>query len=163
MLTKEEREAIAERLRERKYIDSDGLYKSIVGKDMPQDTPASEDDRVILDHLIELCDTSNMIELPLDKDGEVIHIGDVVYDSSGMEWEVNDIRLSGNGFSVAISSDCDYDTSQPEGLTHKQPATIELLVSELKKIARSYCVTYIDSEKLYNIAYQLEKLGDSDD
>lgn len=61
MLTKEERNAIAER----------------IGTD---NTTWGTDCKVVRDRLIELCDTSNMVELPLDKDGEVIHIGDTVFD-----------------------------------------------------------------------------------
>lgn len=165
MLTKEEREETAERLRKLKYIDSDGLYKSIVGKDMPQDTPASEDDRVILDHLIDLCDTSNMVELPLDKDGEVIHIGDVVYDDFGMEREVSEFRFPFDGACIYARTGGNYSTYRPKDLTHKKSVTIALLAREIQYILNDYeySMKNLTYSKLSNIADQLESLGDSDD
>ena len=167
MLTKEEREETAERLRKLKYIDSDGLYKSIVGKDMPQDTPASEDDRVILDRLIELCDTSNMVELPLDRDGEVIHIGDVVYDYENIEYKVE-------GYAVYKSCTCAFLTNTAEliytkrdvnNLTHKQPVTIKSLAQRIKHVLEDEATSigvnpYVE---LGRIADQLERLGGSND
>lgn len=163
MLTKEEREAIAERLKERKYIDSDGLYKSIVGKDMPQDTPASEDDRVILDRLIDLCDTSNMVELPLDKDGEVIHIGDVVYDDFGMEREVSEFRFPFDGACIYARTDGNYFTYRPKDLIHKRLVTIASINEQLRHVLDKDHMSSWSMAKLFDIADQLESLGDSDD
>lgn len=163
MLTKEEREETAERLRKLKYIDSDGLYKSIVGKDMPQDTPASEDDRVILDHLIDLCDTSNMVELPLDKDGEVIHIGDVVYDDFGMEREVSEFRFPFDGACIYARTGGNYSTYRPKDLTHKKPVTIASLKKQLRHVLDKGHMSAWSMAEFFDIADKLESLGDSDD
>lgn len=89
MLTKEERNAIAERIgKEFDYTENDEVYEALIGEEIPDNTTWGTDCKVVRDRLIKLCDTSNMIELPLDKDGEVIHIGDTVFDNDGLS--VND-------------------------------------------------------------------------
>lgn len=165
MLTKEEREVIAERLGKLKYIDSDGLYKSIVGKDMPQDTPASEDDRVILARLIDLCDTSNMVELPLDKDGEVIRIGDTVYDIDNIKCEVIGYMLDINKVILRIDERNVELLSSAEFLTHKEPITTKSLAQRIKYVLENEATSIGVSPyvELGRIADQLEKLGGDDD
>ena len=168
MLTKEERAAIAERLGKLKYIDSDGLYKSIVGKDMPQDTPASEDDRVILDRLIDLCDTSNMVELPRDKDGKVIHIGDVVYDDFGMEREVSEFRFPFDGACIYARTGGNYSTFRPDELVHKATTTttenIEAF-NEAVKVTAQYVEASMNEcvEAMKKLAEVFNRVVDSDD
>ena len=71
MLSKEERNAIAERIgKEFDYIENDEVYEALIGEEIPDNTTLETDCKVVRNRLIELCDTSNMIELPLDKDGE---------------------------------------------------------------------------------------------
>lgn len=91
MLTKEERAAIAERIKSVGYVDEKAFYESIVGKCVPSTTPYSEDLKTIFRVVLDLCDTSNMVELPLDKDGEYIRIGDVVYGEDNLRHEVSQI------------------------------------------------------------------------
>ncbi|MBF4808161.1 MAG: hypothetical protein HXK26_05650 [Lancefieldella rimae] len=165
MLTKEEREETAERLRKLKYIDSDGLYKSIVGKDMPQDTPASEDDRVILDRLIDLCDTSNMVELPLDKDGEVIKVGDTLYYGSSA-YKVKKIIYKGNEWEIQFFDEklCISVYDDPDTFTHKKLVTIASLVGEIRRtLSQNDIMNKESAAKLWEITDQIEMLGDSDE
>ena len=82
MLTKQERAEIATR-----FITYDGgtlyfaeIFECLFNREIPGSTTTKEDTEAVIDRLIELCDTSNMVELPVDKDGEVIRIGDTVYD-----------------------------------------------------------------------------------
>ena len=79
MLTKEERVAIAERFKnhDEKYIVD--FYRCLFGTNPPDGVSLEKSRRNTINRLIDLCDTSNMVELPLDKDGEVIHIGDMLY------------------------------------------------------------------------------------
>lgn len=89
MLTKEGRAAIAERLDKCEVIGVNTLYSAVIGKSVPDITTFDEDTETVFRALIDLCDTSNMIELPLDKDGESIHIGDTVYDKDdNLEYKV---------------------------------------------------------------------------
>lgn len=94
MLSKEERNAIAER-----FISYDGnklyfaeLFKCLFGRE------------------VDLCDTSNMLELPLDKDGEVIHIGDTLFDNDGAKITVCSIRFNNSENNVVITcEDSEYN------------------------------------------------------
>lgn len=170
MLTKEEREEIAERANEYTYVTS-SIYEVLFGNKVPYDTTARDDNKAIVDRILDLCDTSNMLELPRDKDGEVIHIGDVVYDNSGMEWEVGNIRFPIEGASIYVCSDDDYSTFRPDELTHKKPVTAHknpVIIASLARQIRDI-LDYEDDiplfvvKRLSCIAYQLERLGDSDD
>ena len=163
MLTKEERAEIAERSRNYAYINSNGLYDIFFGCYPPENTSRKEDCQKIKERLIDLCDTSNMVELPVDKDGEVIRIRDVVYDNTGMEWEVREFRFPLDDACIYARTDDDYSTFRPGELVHKKPVTIRSLVEELRS---TLCAAYIsgrECEKILHIADQLESLGDSDD
>lgn len=83
MLTKRERAEIAERLRDCPEEDYYDFYEAVTGEETTIDTLLDEDADKIADIILDLCDTSNMIELPLDKDGKVINIGDKVRDVFG--------------------------------------------------------------------------------
>ena len=126
MLTKEERNAIAKRIgKEFDYTDNDEVYEALIGEEIPDDTTWETDCKVVRGRLIELCDTSNMIELPLDKDGQVIHIGDTVFDGYGSKWVVNDIDFKSNGVLIDVFLDGECTKFLHYELTHKQPATIQ--------------------------------------
>ena len=83
MLTKQERAEIAERLRECPDADYYDFYEAVTGEETTIDTLLDEDADKIADIILDLCDTSNMIELPLDKNGKIINIGDKVRDVFG--------------------------------------------------------------------------------
>lgn len=93
MLTKQERNDIAKRAVDLDFTEDDSVYKVLIGKEIPDDTTYATDIKVVKERLIDLCDMSNMVELPLDKDGEVIHINDVIYDNSGEEYQVECIKF----------------------------------------------------------------------
>ena len=162
MLTKEERGAIAERIKSVDYVDEKTFYESIVGKCVPSTTSYTEDLKTIFRVVLDLCDTSNMIELPLDKNGEIIRIHDVVYDNTGMEREVSEFRFPFYGACIYARTDDDRSTFRPDELAHKKQVTIKSLVEELRS---TLCAAYIsgrECEKILHIADQLESLGDSD-
>lgn len=58
--------------------------------------------------ILDLCDTSNMIELPLDKDGKVIKIGDEVRDGFGRHLVVTSMEYTHSG-NVLIAGFNDTD------------------------------------------------------
>jgi hypothetical protein len=169
MLTKEERAAIAERAAS---FNGDSLhytdiYRCLFGEDVPSDTTIKEDDKNILDRLIDLCDTSNMLELPRDKDGEIIHIHDVVYDNTGMEWEVSEFRFPFDGACIYARTDNDYSTFRPDELTHKV-TTIEENIEEFNKAVKA-TAQYVEAsmnkcvEAMKKLAEVFNSLGDNDD
>ena len=82
MLTRQERQEIAERAKackKEEELNWDQYSYVLLG------VSRWRNDEELLDRIVDLCDTSNTIELPRDKDGEVIRIHDVVYDNTGME------------------------------------------------------------------------------
>lgn len=83
MLTKQEREEIAGRLKKCTCMIADSAYKALFNKEVPSWTTWQQDSNDAINRILDLCDTSNMIELPLDKDGKIINIGDKVRDVFG--------------------------------------------------------------------------------
>ena len=109
-----------------------------------------------------------LIELPCDKDGEVIHIGDTVW-HDGEAYQVSSIRYDGAGLfgvEVYIRSVDDMFRAfwrSPKAVTHAEP------ISDHESIARAieditHCLNdAAASLKLQDIAMELRKLGDSND
>lgn len=165
MLTKEEREAIIERIKS--YGDSDlPFYKLLFGSRAPYAMQYTEYLKAIKDRIISLCDTSNMVELPVDKDGEAIRIGDTVYDND-IKYEVNGYLILDDGVYVVLKcgkSTCCLNRLANE-VTHKQPVTIKSLAQRIKHVLEDEATSigvnpYVE---LGRIAEQLESLGDSND
>ena len=168
MLTKEERTAIAERASS--YNDDTfyftDIYKCLFGEEVPDITSEDEDTTRVIGCLVDLCDTSNMLELSVDKDGEVIHIGDVLFnESSGKSYRAGGYDYDTDGCAVVVfgSNSRDRLYLKPDEFTHKKPVTIASLASDIKRVANQGQVDRKVYEELFNIAWALEKLGDSDD
>ena len=168
MLTKQERAEIATR-----FISYDGgtlyfaeLFECLFNREIPGSTTTKEDTEAVIDRLFDLCDTSNMIELPIDKDGEVIRAGDTVYDND-IKYEVNGYLILDDGVYVVLKcgkSTCCLNRLANE-VTHKQPVTIKSLAQRIKHVLEDEATSigvnpYVE---LGRIAEQLESLGDSDD
>lgn len=170
MLTKEEREEIAERVNT--YVKKSNsvlrdTYECLIGRPLPgvNETTATEDREVMAERLLDLCDTSNMIELPLDKDGEVIRAGDTVYDKDGDVAEVGGYYYNNGTCKIIIpygQNGC-YINVLPNELTHKKPATIASINEQLRHVLDKGHMSSWSMAKLFDIADQLESLGDSDD
>lgn len=165
MLTKQERNDIAKRAVDLDFTEDDSVYKVLTGREIPDDTTYGTDVKVVKERLIDLCDTSNMIELPLDKDGEVIHINDVIYDNSGEEYQVECIKFFDIGAGVAIRNDDDYTITHPNRLTHKNPATVQVISERMQEVIDDYGLSVSDdlSTRLIDISNQLKKLAGQDD
>lgn len=160
MLTKQEREEIAERLREYNRDSFCDFYEAVTNKTIPSGTTAGEDAAVISDVILELCDTSNMIELPLDKNGEVIKVGDIVSNKDGKETEVTRVELAGNNW--LIDTDIQYPFF-PQELTHKKPVANELFIEQIRHVIDKGQMSAWSMAELFSVVEQLEKLGDSND
>jgi hypothetical protein len=166
MLTKQERAEIAARL-----ISYDGciltwtnLYECLLDAPITGDVSLEEDSKYVLDCLVDLCDTSNMVELPVDKDGEVIHIGDTVYDCECTKYEVAGHSSSSNVLLSAGRELICFKKPANE-LTHKEPVTVKLLAQHIKRVLgdEATSIGVVPYIELRRIAKQLESLGDSDD
>ena len=165
MLTKEERAGIVERVK-RYDGESDSFYYVLFGYSSACDMTYEEYNEEVLTRILNLCDTSNMVELPVDKDGEVIRVGDTVYVDDDVKYEVAGYMMRGNGTEVILAAGAEpvYTKEPANNITHKKPVTIASLVKELTDIvAADYGTPMVVKRKLSDIADQLEKLGGSDD
>lgn len=165
MLTKEERAAIAERLMSTYYITNSTLFKALTGEEELIENDQVKELCVIGRVIFELCDTSNMLELPVDKDGEVIRIGDTVYDSDGDEYKVTGYKTLFEDTNIFLSNGSEpvYATVLAHYVTHKQPVTIGALVERIKNVMNDDSTTVWAYDELDDIATQLEHLGDNDE
>ena len=164
MLTKQEREKIAERAKE--SIDSINVwdpYYILTGNHIPKGTSIRGDRKKMASIILDLCDTSDMMELPRDKDGKVIHIGDTVWcDGEKETVKTIEIRDSEARIHFVVPLGCE-SWSSPELITHAEP------ISDHESIARAieditHCLNdAAASLKLQDIAMELRKLGESDD
>lgn len=167
MLTKQERAEIATR-----FITYGGgtlyfveLFECLFNRETPRSTTTKEDTEAVIDRLIDLCDTSNMLELPLDKDGEVIRVGDTVYDKDGDVAEVGGYYYNNDTCKIIIpygQNGC-YINVYPSEITHKKPVTIESLVARIKRVMDDDSTTVWAYDELDDIAEQLESLSDNDE
>ena len=166
MLTKQERAAIAKRLKDHKCLSYIEFYEAITGEEIPKQTSRVEDIFVISRVILDLCDTSNMVELPLDKDGEVIKLDDTVYSKYGKESIVDRISYHKDRVTIATHTTDEFESDVYYGweLTHKKPVTIASLVSEIRHtLSQTTIINKEATSKLWEITDQIEMLGDSDD
>ena len=167
MLTKQERGEIATRIKSVYSFNYTAFYESITGECLPSETSVRDDLEKLFPIVLDLCDTSNMIELPLDKDGEVIRAGDTVYDKDGDVAEVGGYYYNNGTCKIIIpygQNGC-YINVHPNELTHKKPVTIKSLAQRIKHVLEDEATSigvnpYVE---LGRIAEQLESLGDSND
>lgn len=172
MLTKQEREEIAERFRnydKAEYVTLySGMYDGLLNEHVPKETTVKKDRMELANRILELCDTSNMLELPVDKDGEVIRVGDVVYGEDGLRHEVYQIVFDGDAKWLVLVRDGELSVgtySSPISFTHKQPVTAKSLAQRIRDVLRNDHseMSPYTSRELVHIANDLERLGDNNE
>lgn len=167
MLTKEEREEIAKRLNYCNDTDYYSFYRAVTGQNTTTKITLEEDVDELKKIILDLCDTSNMVELPLDKDGEVIHIGDTLFDNDGVEITVFSIRFNGSRNNVVITCEgsdfvCTYSA---DNLTRKNPVSVQSISKRMQGVLEDYLFS-VDSNlhtELVSIADQLKELAGKDE
>ena len=169
MLTKQEREEIAERFRnydKAEYVTLySGMYDGLLGEHVPKETTVKKDRMELASRILGLCDTSNMIELPLDKDGEVIQVGDMVYIGDGIKYEVAGYMMRGNGTEVILAAGAEpvYTKEPANDITHKKPETIASLVSKIRRLLTTEDISDELSDKIWELTDLVEMSGDNND
>lgn len=104
-----------------------------------------------------------MMELPRDRDGVPIHVGDTVWDvEDGMEFEVRSITLrAGIATKVnAFRDGCDAYVS-PTYFTHTRPDSLERIADELDEQAGSITkdgYTW-QEDAIHDLAERIRKLA----
>jgi hypothetical protein len=167
MLTKKERAEIAERANECVAVCG-SLYEVLLGHPSACNTTYEEDMKKLLARIVDLCDTSNMLELPVDKNGEVIRPGDVVYGEDNLRYEVYQIVFKDDGKWLVLVSGgrlCAGTYSNPAAFTHKQPVTVKTLAWQIRNVLADddYDMGAGAYNQLSRIAEQLESLSDKDE
>ena len=165
MLTKEERAGIVERVK-RYDSEYDPFYYILFGYPSSCDMPYEEYKEEILNRIFNLCDVSNMVELPLDKDGEVIRVGDTLYDDEGTKIKVCGflLREIEGKILLDINVNNGFVVMSANVLTHKKPVTIASLVGEIRRTLSQTTISNKEAiSKIWEITDQLEMLSDSDD
>lgn len=76
---------------------------------------------------------AEMVELPRDRDGVPIHVGDTVYLDDGRKAKVARIQLSEREHSIGFTVCGDFFALWPEDLTHTQPDSWERIAAELEE------------------------------
>lgn len=87
------------------------------------------------DELRELADRidSEMVELPKDKDGVHIHVGDMVYLDDGRKAEVTRIGIGINDDGIFTLVYGDDFSLTPWYVTHERPDSLERIAAELEE------------------------------
>lgn len=164
MLTKQAREKIAERARE--FINGGKIrpvYTIFTGDLIPSDTTPSENCIKMYSIILDLCDTSDMMELPRDKDDKVIHIGDMVW-FEGVKETVSAIEMYKDTVYIHLTSPKRPNTfSSPNVLTHVDIISeYERIAQEIEEIAAGSSGTVI-ADDLRLVAEEIRELGDGND
>ena len=164
MLTKEERAAIAERANRAKY-NMDSIFEILHGYSSPEYMSLKDDFIAMVTRVLDLCDTSNMVELPVDKDGEVIRAGDTVYIGDGIKYEVAGYMMRGNSTEVILAAGAEpvYTKEPANDITHKKPETIASLVSKIRHLLTTEDISDELSDKIWELTDLVEMSGDNND
>lgn len=166
MLTKEERAAIAERLKSTEYITSSTLFKALTGEEKLNEMSHIKSLCIICSVILGLCDTSNMIELPVDKDGVPFKRGDTVYESDGTEHIVDGYTFSRANAKILSVVDLINNTRilfEADELIHKKPVTIASLVSKIRHLLITEDISDELSDKIWELTDLVEMSGDNND
>ena len=108
----------------------------------------------IADHI-----DNELVELPRDRDGVPIHVGDVVYLDDGRKAEVTHIDLMwGTSCIACFASGKDHDCF-PSGISHTVPDSWERIADELDEMVDAASHADDTCEKLSDIALRIRKLA----
>ena len=108
---------------------------------------------------------AEMVELPRDRDGAPIHVGDTVYSEDGRAWHVEGISLGRWAKQVegnvvyAMGDSGQWRYFMPEWLTHERPDSLERIADELEAWCDRVDVDGDACEKPRDIADRIRKLA----
>lgn len=115
--------------------------------------------------LLDLADRvdAEMVELPRDRDGVPIHVGDVVYLDDGRKAEVTNIDLMwGTSCIACFASGKDHDCF-PSGISHTRPDSFERIANELEAWCDRVDVDGDACDKPRDLADRIRKLAEKED
>lgn len=89
-----------------------------------------------LKHMAKRID-AEMVELPKDKDGEPIHVGDKVYLDDGRMACVTEIDINDGCEVVDCWDGSKHVAYHPSGISHTRPDSLERIADELEELSES--------------------------
>lgn len=105
-----------------------------------------------------------MVELPRDRDGVPIHVGDTVYRDSGRKATVARIELSLGENGIDFSVHGNFFILSPENLTHTRPDSLESIADELERYVNDSCsedeIDGMTVSTLVDFAERIRKLAE---
>ena len=113
--------------------------------------------------LCELADRIDreMLELPRDKDGVPIHVGDTVYMEDGIHTIVHSIDLMADATNIVCwVRNRGYVPLNPSDVTHTLPDSFERIADELKEWSKN--PRGLGGSKLYEWADRIRKLAEKE-
>ena len=108
-----------------------------------------------------------MVELPRDKDGKVIHVGDTVFPEDGRASKVTCIEFSHGLHDIALSVCGNFLPVFPEHVTHEYPDSWERIADDIER-AEKWCdeegeygtgITSVKESTLHEWADRIRKLA----
>lgn len=119
------------------------------------------------DRLRDLADRidTEMVELPRDRDGAPIHVGDTVYGEDGREWHVCGVTIgesptSWEDHDVHVTNDSnEFESFGSMQLTHERPDSWERIADELYEMVDAADSADDRCEKLADLAERIRKLA----
>lgn len=109
---------------------------------------------------------SEMVELPKDRDGVTIHVGDTVYGEDGMSYKVVSIsfgRWPGGVTVNAVNGFSKWRDLIPGKMTHISPDSWKRIADELDEMVDASDSADDRCEKLANLADRIRKLAKKED
>ena len=104
-----------------------------------------------------------MVELPRDRDGVPIHVGDTVYLEDGRKAEVRRIQISERENSICFDVCGDFFSLWPENLTHTRHDSWERIADELDNFADANYASGFLKQGIKDFAERIRKLTEKDD
>lgn len=130
-----------------------------------RDSCIDEDDCDKLRALADRID-SEMVELPKDRDGVPIHVGDTVYMSNGRKVYVSGINIARDHTSINSGPRGNgpiFFSIEPTNFTHTRPDSWERIANELEELSVDSSDNYCVSTHCSKLADRIRKLAAKED
>ena len=106
---------------------------------------------------------AEMVELPKDKDGVPIHVGDLVYMDDGRRACVTEIDIKDGCEVIDCWDGSKHVAYHPSGITHERPDSLERIADELDEMVDAARSADGGCEKLADLAERIRKLAEKED
>lgn len=106
---------------------------------------------------------SEMVELPKDKDGVPIHVGDFVYLDDGRRACVTEIDIKDEYVLIACWDGSRYVAYPPSDITHNRQYSWERIADELDEMVDAAGSADDGCEKLADLAERIRRLAKKED